>query len=72
MSVSDLISLAAAGNLTIGEGKQSFQAGASGFVGRVFSRIKQTAPAYRDYPQSSGAVARSGAIYARMNFASHS
>lgn len=72
IGVSDLIGLAAAGDLAIGVGKQAFQAGAPGFAGRMFGRIKQTAPAYRDYPQSSGADARFGAIHARVNFASRS
>ena len=53
-------------------GKQAFQAGAPGFAGRMFGRIKQASPAYRDYPQSGGADARFGAIHAPVNFASRS
>jgi len=72
IGVSDLIGLAAAGDLAVGGGKQAFEAGAPGFAGRMFGRIKQTSPAYRDYPQSGGADARFGAIHARVNFASRS
>lgn len=71
LGLSDLTGLAAAGDLTIGEGKQAFQAGAPAFAGRMFGRIKHGG-GYRGNTHPSGGDARFGAIHAGINFASRS
>lgn len=72
MGLSDLTGLTAAGDLIIGAGKQSFEAGAPSFAGRLFEHVKQSPPDFREARHTSVSDARFGAVHARVNFQSRS